>query len=645
MAQLQKGTTYITGDQVTAANLNALVDSGILTPGAVTDQTAKTVPLAADTILLHSAADTALRKTTMTQLFATPQPLGATTPSSVAATTGTFSSTLGVTGVATLGNGAVLGTPASGNLASCTGYVGTSALVTVGALNSGSITSGFGSIDVGADAISGGAISGTTVAATKGSSGTVLNLLSGNSANYVDISIGRTAQEWFFGLSAAANNYATGTVAGDLVLGASGAANLFFGINNSVVGKFTSTGLNSTPIGATTPSTGAFTTVSATSTSATQALFSGFDSVGGANTQNGSISLGTNSVAQGILHYHASSGNTVLYVDNSYDNAAAAVTIRTRTTGTPVSVAAFTSSGAAITGTLSATGQISGTANGSAFSFTPTTQSSSSYITWNNTGGTSYLGVESSAGGNIITGSTAYGLSLCSATSRDLFLGVNAGTKIAQLSTTGLAVTGALSATSTLDLSMTNPMIRASTSSTQLGLQVFDGSAYHTTLGVYKNAINVFFLGSGAAGLTMIDESNASGANNINFVNSSYVTIGNITRITTTNAISYNTTSDSRLKENFRDFTDSGRLIDALKPRVFDWKGDTNGDGKNVIGFVAQEEHAADPIFAHIGAVSVGDDDPTIITKQWQRSDSALIPILVAELQSLRKRLAALESK
>ena len=133
MAQLQKGTTYITGDQVTAANLNALVDSGILTPGAVTDQTAKTVPLAADTILLHSAADTALRKTTMTQLFATPQPLGATTPSSVAATTGTFSSSLGVTGVATLGNGAILGTPASGTVTNLTGTASININGTVGA--------------------------------------------------------------------------------------------------------------------------------------------------------------------------------------------------------------------------------------------------------------------------------------------------------------------------------------------------------------------------------------------------------------------------------------------------------------------------------------------------------------------------------
>jgi len=101
MAQLQKGTTYITGDQVTAANLNALVDSGILTPDAVTDQTAKTVPLASDTILLHNAADTALRKTTMTQLFATPQPLGATTPSTIAGTTLSATGLLSFTGFGT----------------------------------------------------------------------------------------------------------------------------------------------------------------------------------------------------------------------------------------------------------------------------------------------------------------------------------------------------------------------------------------------------------------------------------------------------------------------------------------------------------------------------------------------------------------
>lgn len=104
MAQIQKGTTYSTGDQVTAANLNALADAAILLPGAITDQTAKAVPLAADTLLIHSAADTALRKSTLTQLFASPQPIGATTPSTVAATT------LSATGDVTASGGNILST-------------------------------------------------------------------------------------------------------------------------------------------------------------------------------------------------------------------------------------------------------------------------------------------------------------------------------------------------------------------------------------------------------------------------------------------------------------------------------------------------------------------------------------------------------
>jgi hypothetical protein len=139
------------------------------------------------------------------------------------------------------------------------------------------------------------------------------------------------------------------------------------------------------------------------------------------------------------------------------------------------------------------------------------------------------------------------------------------------------------------------------------------------------------------------DTADVSGVYYAAFRNSASTIIGSVNRVTTTNAVVYNTTSDGRLKENLRDFTDSGRLIDSLKPRVFDWKN-SDENGKNVIGFIAQEEHAADPIFAHIGAVSVGDEDPETITKQWQRSDSALIPIVVAELQSLRARVAHLEA-
>jgi len=85
MAQIQKGTTYGTtspSNLVTSTNLNNHVDDAVLLPGAITDQTAKTVLASADSILVHSSADTALRKTTAAQLFATPLPIGSTTANS-----------------------------------------------------------------------------------------------------------------------------------------------------------------------------------------------------------------------------------------------------------------------------------------------------------------------------------------------------------------------------------------------------------------------------------------------------------------------------------------------------------------------------------------------------------------------------------
>lgn len=85
MAQIQKGTTYGTSSPsnlVSATNLNDHVDDAVLLPGAITDQTAKTVVADADSLLVHSAADNALRKTTITQFLGTPRSIGNTTPNS-----------------------------------------------------------------------------------------------------------------------------------------------------------------------------------------------------------------------------------------------------------------------------------------------------------------------------------------------------------------------------------------------------------------------------------------------------------------------------------------------------------------------------------------------------------------------------------
>jgi hypothetical protein len=66
MAQIRKGTTYATGDQVTATNLNTHVDGAILLPGAVTEQPTGTAN-SGDYVL---AADSSLKKLTVAQLQA-----------------------------------------------------------------------------------------------------------------------------------------------------------------------------------------------------------------------------------------------------------------------------------------------------------------------------------------------------------------------------------------------------------------------------------------------------------------------------------------------------------------------------------------------------------------------------------------------
>jgi len=66
MAQIQKGTTFSTGDQVNAANLNAHVDSAILLPGAISDQ-ASDVAAPTDTILINKAGS--LKQATLASVF------------------------------------------------------------------------------------------------------------------------------------------------------------------------------------------------------------------------------------------------------------------------------------------------------------------------------------------------------------------------------------------------------------------------------------------------------------------------------------------------------------------------------------------------------------------------------------------------
>ena len=103
--------------------------------------------------------------------------------------------------------------------------------------------------------------------------------------------------------------------------------------------------------------------------------------------------------------------------------------------------------------------------------------------------------------------------------------------------------------------------------------------------------------------------------------------IGSITQSGTT-AVLYNVTSDQRLKENIVDADSASSLIDSLQVRKFDWKTDQTHQR---YGFVAQELVTVAPEAVH---------QPTDPDEMMAVDYSKLVPMLVKEIQSLRKRLA-----
>jgi hypothetical protein len=169
--------------------------------------------------------------------------------------------------------------------------------------------------------------------------------------------------------------------------------------------------------------------------------------------------------------------------------------------------------------------------------------------------------------------------------------------------------------------------------------------------------------------IDITDTVDASGATYVQFRNSAGGGTGSITRVTTTNAVTYNTTSDYRLKNNQAPLTGSGAFIDALQPKTWEWAE----SGIKAAGFIAHE-------FAEVSPSSVSgekdgteeeeyevspaidatlDEDGNELTpavaavkatrtvpvyQGMQASSSEVIANLVAEIQLLRRRVAALEA-
>jgi hypothetical protein len=160
-----------------------------------------------------------------------------------------------------------------------------------------------------------------------------------------------------------------------------------------------------------------------------------------------------------------------------------------------------------------------------------------------------------------------------------------------------------------------------------------------TTSPIATGKISTSFAGNAINGATFNDTTNASGSGFVIFtVNGT--TIGNISRVTTTNAVAYNTTSDERLKSNI---ADSQSVLDKLmdvKVRQYDW---TEGQIHQDYGFIAQE---LEPVLS--GIVSKGKTDEDM----WQLDYAKLTPHLVKAIQELKAindtlvaRIEALENK
>jgi len=100
----------------------------------------------------------------------------------------------------------------------------------------------------------------------------------------------------------------------------------------------------------------------------------------------------------------------------------------------------------------------------------------------------------------------------------------------------------------------------------------------------------------------------------------------------TSSATAYNTSSDQRLKDNIADADDAGSKIDSIQVRKYDWKADGSHQD---YGMVAQELLEVAP-----EAVSVPEDSEEMMGVDY----SKLVPMLIKEIQSLRNRVAQLET-
>jgi hypothetical protein len=195
-------------------------------------------------------------------------------------------------------------------------------------------------------------------------------------------------------------------------------------------------------------------------------------------------------------------------------------------------------------------------------------------------------------------------------------------TPVGTFSSTGLAVTGALSSTTNAELA---------TSGGGNFVKIGSATAIGSGTGLLEITFNNAYYGQ------RVKTSNSGGGSVLQILKSTGTEVGLISHNDTVTV--YGGTSDYRLKDITGPLANSGSFIDALKPKVGTWKT----DGSKFVGFIAHEFAEVSPMSV-TGEKDAVDADGNPKYQSMQASSAEVIANLVAELQSLRQRVAALES-
>jgi hypothetical protein len=145
------------------------------------------------------------------------------------------------------------------------------------------------------------------------------------------------------------------------------------------------------------------------------------------------------------------------------------------------------------------------------------------------------------------------------------------------------------------------------------------------------------YAGNSANGITINDTTSTNGSAFLSFFTGG-TSRGSVSNNNNTGVL-YNVTSDYRLKTVVAPVSDAGTRLDALQPIEYDWN-----TGGRTRGFLAHQ-------FAEVYPNSVSGEKDAVDAKgkpvyqAMQASSAEVMADLIAEIQSLRKRVAQLESK